>query len=150
MDAPECRDCEVGLERGGNWYDSDADAGRVICTDCRRESASEWREENYARVIHYRVKYRAKKRGIPFDLDPHHIVIPNFCPVLGIPIQPGSEGGRDTSPSLDRKDPDRGYLPGNVQVISNRANTLKNNASSEELRAVAAHLREIERRNDGR
>lgn len=46
-------------------------------------------------------------------------------------------------PSLDRINPDRGYVPGNVQVISFRANTLKNNATREELAKVLAYMKRI-------
>jgi hypothetical protein len=37
------------------------------------------------------------------------------------------------SPSLDRIDPSRGYIPGNVQVISNRANLLKRDGTLREI-----------------
>ena len=144
MDA-SCRECGVGLAEGENWYRSDKQNYHYLCKDCRNQQSSEWRENNYAKLIVSRVRYRAKKRGIAFDLDATDIRIPNYCPVLGIPIQPGEEGGRANSPSLDRLDPNKGYLPRNVQVISHRANTLKSNASSEELAQVAEHLREIER-----
>lgn len=146
MDSSECRECGVALQEGENWYKSDKAQYHYICKPCRNSKSEEWRENNYARVIVHRVRHRAKKRGIPFDLDASDIRIPNFCPVLGIEIIPGEEGGQAHSPSLDRIDPDRGYLPQNVQVISHRANTLKSNASSTELSRVADHLEEIERR----
>lgn len=42
----------------------------------------------------------------------------------------------DASPTLDRIHPDIGYVPGNVMVISAKANRMKNNASLEELKAL--------------
>lgn len=39
----------------------------------------------------------------------------------------------DNSPTLDRKDSTRGYVPDNVWVISHRANRMKNNATLEEM-----------------
>jgi hypothetical protein len=50
--------------------------------------------------------------------------------------------GRDSSPSLDRIDNSKGYVKGNVAVISFRANTLKNNATADELRAIANFMDE--------
>lgn len=44
------------------------------------------------------------------------------------------------SPSLDRLDSSKGYVKGNVRVISKRANQLKNNATVEEMRMVLADL----------
>jgi hypothetical protein len=44
----------------------------------------------------------------------------------------------DGSPSLDRIDPGQGYVPGNVRVISDRANRLKGDRSIETLRLLSA------------
>lgn len=82
-------------------------------------------------------KARASKAGVPFDLRPEDITIPFECPVLGIPIIVGSDKASDNSPSLDRVVPLLGYVRGNVLVISNRANRIKNNATAPELRQVA-------------
>ncbi|MBB3990312.1 hypothetical protein [Croceicoccus naphthovorans] len=61
-------------------------------------------------------------------------------PILGIPIYiaKGGRGGKDHSPSLDRIRPKLGYVPGNVIVISNRANRLKSDATIRELRDIAS------------
>jgi hypothetical protein len=83
---------------------------------------------------------RASKKGIPFDLTEEDVRIPNYCPVLGIPLVRGSGlgGHRAGSPSLDRVRPELGYVKGNVIVISHRANTLKRDATIEEMQALAA------------
>jgi hypothetical protein len=47
------------------------------------------------------------------------------------------------SPSLDRIDNTKGYVPGNVWVISWRANDLKRNATLEELKLLVAALEEL-------
>ena len=82
-------------------------------------------------------KARAMTAGVPFNLTPDDIVIPQLCPVLQIPLMVGQSQATDNSPSLDRVLPLLGYVPGNVLVISNRANRIKNNATIPELRAVA-------------
>lgn len=82
-------------------------------------------------------KARATKAGVPFSITPNDIVIPHECPVLNIPILVGQDKASDFSPSLDRVVPLLGYVPGNVIVISNRANRIKNNATVFELRQVA-------------
>jgi hypothetical protein len=53
--------------------------------------------------------------------------------LLGIPLKTGDRKVNDSSPSLDRKDPSRGYTPDNVWVISFRANTIKSNRTWEQL-----------------
>jgi hypothetical protein len=43
------------------------------------------------------------------------------------------------SPSLDRIDPSKGYVKGNVWIVSHRGNTIKNDATHDELKAIAAN-----------
>lgn len=78
-------------------------------------------------------KERAKKKGLEFNIDFYDIVIPEFCPILGIKLQNGTGKPQASSPSLDRIDQSRGYIKGNIQVISYKANTMKNDASVEML-----------------
>ena len=82
-------------------------------------------------------KTRAAIAKVPFSLTADDIVIPHVCPALGIPLIVGQEQATDNSPSLDRVLPLLGYVAGNVIVISNRANRIKNNATIPELRAIA-------------
>lgn len=81
---------------------------------------------------------RAKAKGLPFNLSLDDFTIPERCPALGIEIALG--GNTDNSPSLDRVVPSLGYVRGNVVVISNRANRIKNNASAHELHRIAEFL----------
>lgn len=85
-------------------------------------------------------KNRAKARDIPFTITVADIVIPEFCPALGIRLERSSKRLQPNSPSLDRRVPKLGYVPDNVSVISNRANILKNNAEPWEMQALVAWL----------
>ena len=85
-------------------------------------------------------KSRAKKSGIDFNIEESDIIINEYCPVLGIKMVIGEEGGRSCSPSLDRVDNSKGYVKGNVQVISLKANTIKNSASIEDIKAVLRYM----------
>jgi DNA-directed RNA polymerase subunit RPC12/RpoP len=82
-----------------------------------------------------RAKMRAKKRGQPFDIEKSDILIPDICPIMNVPIyeHKGRSGAYKYSPSLDRIDNDKGYVKGNVWVISQVANQMKGNATPEEL-----------------
>ena len=84
-------------------------------------------------------KMRAKQQGVPFSITADDIVIPDVCPVLGIELVLGQERASNSSPSLDKIIPALGYVPGNCLVVSNRANTLKNNATIQELQALASY-----------
>ena len=85
---------------------------------------------------------RALTKGIPFGLRRDDVVLPEVCPVLGIPLRVNNRRWQDSSPTLDRIDPKRGYVAGNVRVISARANRIKNDASSDELERVARYIRD--------
>ena len=105
-------------------------------------------EENPARSMLQQTKSRAKKRGFEFSITEKDILpLPKVCPVLGIPLnwKYGGKGGRpnDDSPSLDRIDSTRGYVPGNVKIISVRANRIKSDATAEELGKVLRYVEEF-------
>jgi hypothetical protein len=86
-------------------------------------------------------KIRAKERNLPFSITVEDIMIPEFCPVLGIRLEPGTRQKHDASPTLDRIIPDLGYVPSNVRVISMRANRIKADATLEELERVVRYVK---------
>jgi hypothetical protein len=103
-----------------------------------RSSASIRLEADPRIAILYSIKSGAKKRGIEFRITIDDIVIPDRCPVLGIPLIPYRRGKRaDNTASLDRIDSSKGYIPGNVAVISVRANRGKNNLTAAEHLKIA-------------
>ncbi len=88
-------------------------------------------------------KERAKKHSLPFNLDLEDIVIPEYRPVISyIKINKSNKVVSMDSPTLDRLIPELGYVKGNVQVISHRANSIKSNATYDEIQLVADWLRE--------
>ena len=92
------------------------------------------------------LKKRAKLKGFEFNLDLEDIPqIPEFCPVLGIKIisNDGANKPTDNSPSIDRIDSKKGYIKGNIRIISNRANRIKSDATIEELRKVLEDYEKI-------
>ena len=98
-------------------------------------------------VLLQNARQRARKGSFPCDLTLADIHVPERCPILGIPIQVGSGRASPNSPSLDRIDPSGGYTVGNVMVVSHRANTIKSDATPEELRKVADFLEATYRKN---
>lgn len=85
-----------------------------------------------------------EKEGLEFDLTVEDLEpFPLTCPVLGIPINWMSTGGtKNDSPSMDRVVPEKGYTKGNVRLISQKANRLKQNASLTELQAIIRYINE--------
>lgn len=83
---------------------------------------------------------RAKQLGLPCTITIADISIPEFCPILGLKLLFGKKHAQDCSPSLDRIIPERGYVAGNIAVISHKANTMKSNASLGDLKKLVSWL----------
>ena len=87
-------------------------------------------------------KASAKSKGLKFNLTPQYLEslgIPEKCPVLGIDVKrtaPG-EGRSWHTPSVDKFYPELGYVKGNVQIVSWRANHLKSDGTPEEWKKIA-------------
>jgi hypothetical protein len=104
----------------------------TLCGPC---NSNRVKEQSPEVRMYRRAKSRAAQSGLEFNLNKEDIQIPTHCPVLGIPLSThkGTSGGRDNSPALDRVDNSKGYIKGNVLVISHLANMMKSSADQEQL-----------------
>lgn len=104
----------------------------TLCKSCNcsrvKSQSPEWK-------MYRRAKRRSMEKGLDFNIDLSDIIIPDYCPVLNIElnINSGKSGAYKNSPSLDRVDNTKGYIKGNIQVISQEANAMKHSATPEEL-----------------
>lgn len=91
--------------------------------------------KNRAVKIIQNTRTRCRNMSIPFEISVDDIPMPEFCPILGVPIDYNMGHGYLSrySPSIDRIDNDKGYIPGNVQIVSRKANTMKSDATPKEL-----------------
>jgi hypothetical protein len=117
----------------------------IFCSKSCREK--QWRSKESAYIRGYMdknpikslmraAKDRAKKRNIEFSISFSDLIVPEYCPILNIKLRSNwgtGAGGKLDSFSLDRINPDLGYIPGNVQVISHLANSMKSSATKEQL-----------------
>jgi hypothetical protein len=78
-----------------------------------------------------------RKRTVEFDLTETDLAWPTHCPVFGIKLHyPGQFHHDPAGASFDRIDGKIGYVRGNVIVVSHRANSLRKDATPDELRAL--------------
>jgi hypothetical protein len=113
--------------------------------ECKRRTMSSRRKHREKYPEHHifiRIKTKCKTRNIPFEIEESDIIIPEFCPVLGIKLNMSHGKPRDSSPSIDRINPKLGYVKGNIMIISNRANTVKSNGTAEEHEKIAKYIRD--------
>ena len=106
------------------------------------EKQAAHRKANPIKFMYSDAKKRAKAKNIEFSIVIEDIIIPEYCPVLGIPLYVAGRKRTDNSPSLDRIDNTRGYSKDNICVISFRANALKNDGSIEEFEAIINYMKE--------
>ena len=143
-----CRTCE-SIANGLYRQENKAKV-RAMVNDYRKRNpkATIARRKRYQEKLHHdphvqalwivqSAKKRCKVKNIPFNLMSSDIIIPEFCPVLGIRLERGIGVTTNNSPSLDRIHPDLGYIKGNVIIVSQLANQIKSNATSRQIRQVA-------------
>jgi hypothetical protein len=87
-----------------------------------------------------RKKQNSKQTGWEWLVKFHEINWPTHCPILGLEIDYFTEIRKENSASFDRIDNSKGYVKGNVHIISWRANRIKNDGTAEEHRKIADYL----------
>lgn len=128
---------EYYLEKANSWRKANPEKHR----EASRKSAKQHKDtkenyllNNYEQHLVYRARRNAYKASVLFNLTIEDISIPEVCPYLQVPItRIQGQGRQDYNPSIDRIDPTKGYIKGNIQIISDKANRTKNNASVKEL-----------------
>lgn len=102
----------------------------------KRES----RKKHFIHSMWKAAKFRADKKGIPFSIVEDDIIIPEKCPILEVPLVFGTKDNYEYTPSIDRIDNNKGYIKGNVMIISKKANSMKNSASQQELQLFCKNI----------
>lgn len=108
---------------------------RPICKACWDIESRGWFRKNWVSHLVQQAKNRAKQKGVPFDITKEDVVVVDTCPYLGIPLFQNldAKGPSPNSPTIDRIIPEKGYVKGNIEMISHKANAMKNNATPQEL-----------------
>lgn len=132
-----CSDVVSARNRTAHRKNQDQNNARHAATRVRRKMSTD-RIAWAIKKLLADARRRAGKKGLEFSLSPTDLSTPEKCPVFGCDLVYQADAKRrDESASLDRIDATRGYVPGNVWIVSWRANQIKSNATAAELRAVA-------------
>lgn len=125
---------EKAYENNKNWKRNNP--------EIHKKSQRDWEARHPEYYIINNARRRAKMFNVPFELKRTDIVVPDICPVLGIPIFRGKDGkSSDNSPSLDRIIPQKGYTKDNVRIISAKANRWKNEMTLDDALKIVAYLK---------
>lgn len=120
-----------------------------------RKAGARWRAKNSRKEYHKQydkarytpeimmwrnAKARAYKKGVEFGITVEDIKITPNCPVCGVVMKIGGKGGGPCSPSLDRIIPNKGYVKDNVKVICKSCNSVKSDATVEQLKSIIEYI----------
>ena len=85
---------------------------------------------------------RARDKKLPFNLDIEYLqsIYIETCPILEIPLNWAGGPRTDNTPALDKIIPELGYVKGNVRFISTKANSMKTDATIEQLLTFAKNI----------
>lgn len=165
-----CNSCNTILIVGENWYAANKKKLKYLCNKCcndRRnylyqlidiscliDNEAKWKR--IRRLLLSRINKYKRERGENTCDDPDAIMahlrqkyttLPDNCPVLDIKLKYSSSRPKtkDTfySISIDRIDSNIGYKINNISIISNRANTLKNNSNTGEILRLLLYMRSL-------
>lgn len=127
------------------------------CGSCgcwqREQCGNKFRTHGKSQTREYKLLKDARKRSKEFkrefNLQLEDIIVPERCPILGIPLIWSIDSKpTNNSPSLDRVDSQKGYISGNVRVISMRANRLKQDSTVNELEKIVTYMKAHTQKND--
>ena len=117
-----------------------------VRTDADRAARSKKRLDNpretWAAETAVNARRRAKDRGCDVDITKEWLLqnVPERCPLLGIEFVFLQRTITDSTPTVDRKDPKKGYTMDNCWIISAKANRMKSNASTRDMELLVYNL----------
>lgn len=140
-----CKSC--GLSKDCGDYYKNRGGIHAVCKGCYRKRNKVYQKDYRAGIpitIRCRkLQQRAKDKGIPFDVTPDYLesIWTGVCPVFGSDVELNVDKGSHKAVEVDRIDPRKGYVKGNVAWLSARANRIKSDASLEELERIVEWLK---------
>ena len=148
----KCGCCQQELDESCFHYDAQTITNlSCYCRNCMSIKAKKdynKRKQDHNFKVRYTLnasKARARKRDLEHTLTLEELnsLFPQdmVCPVFGFTMQWGNP--KWSSPSLDRIDSTKGYTLDNCQIISNKANKLKNDATLQELKDLVNYLEDL-------
>jgi hypothetical protein len=138
-----CQGCGIELHATNTHGFCQANAScrkelRRVKSQERYSDQLKWRRANPDSQMLASARIRARRAGVPCTITRRDIqnVWRERCPAFGYTLEFNHDGSHAHSRngfSLDRIDPAKGYVPGNIQILSQRANAMKSDATPEEL-----------------
>jgi hypothetical protein len=125
------------------------------CKICESSLMKVKYEQNPIPQMLSNAKIRAKQKGVDFNLTTQYLkkIFPkdNKCPITGLNFEFGyinkEKINKNNSPSLDRIIPSKGYVIGNVMIISDLMNRMKQDSTYEDIEKLYNFYKKIIKNN---
>ena len=125
------------------WRDVNGGLRYSYCKSCEANRMKERYMKNPIPQMLSNSKIRARKKEIPHTINTEDIkkIWPkdNKCPILKKEFVMGYKKDKSYAPSLDRVVPKLGYVKGNIMIISDIANRMKQDTSPANLEKFALY-----------
>ena len=145
MPSPTTRD--TGKKVPTLYYRSDCKSCSLEMVNIDKYCSLEARRALYRKdprkVMLIHARKRAKDNNQGFNINYTDIIIPEVCPLLNIPLFVSDSIVGPNSPTIDRLECNKGYVKGNVLVISHKANSAKSNLTLKELELLVRNLKRV-------
>jgi hypothetical protein len=153
----KCNECKKVLPSTEFYTRTKKNNRKVLdyaCRSCKNKKDMIYRRNNLEKTMLKRLKNRAEKKNVPVSITAGYLkkFIPDdmICPVLGIKMEVGQKISNVNSPSIDRIIPEKGYVPGNIIIVSMKANQIKTSATPDEIIKVGKFYKKLlEEMEDG-
>ena len=124
------------------WRTTNNDYRASRCLDCEKKEFEVRYSKNPFPQMRSNAKIRSKQDGRIFDVSTEYLksIFPkdSRCPVLGVKFDMSYKKGgvRKYSPTVDKIIPEKGYVEGNLIIVSHIVNRLKSDANYEEMEKI--------------
>ena len=122
--------------RGRGWKSSNGLYRQASCRDCENQRQKDKRDDNPIHRLFLLARRRAKRDNLDFNLTEDYIksIWPknNKCPIFDTEFLSGWENKKKL-PTIDKVIPEKGYVIGNVAIISFLANQMKSDVKDIKL-----------------
>ena len=147
-----CSRCGKSLPATCEFFGENRGYLKHICRECLRpeglKATKRWQKNHPQRAkitdAIANARWRARNGGWEFDelaVRSSLVDLPRNCACCNIEMGSEKVNGKSRWPSVDRVDPKKGYIRGNIKIICYRCNVLKSDGQIEEFEAIARYMR---------
>jgi hypothetical protein len=140
----KCRSCDVAYQFKRRIENREENLEYSRKYQQNRRKNFEYRLQMLINASKQRAKNKNREHSI--TIEDVKAVYPQdgCCPIFGMKLEFNNAGFRESSPSIDRINSEKGYTKGNIQIISWKANRIKGYASLQELEMLVAYMKQGE------